>query len=260
MILPWNLLEKQPRILNIHQHRKRVDEGREGSMSNLSRKDRGSSDSGSESRDDGDTEIDADIAKEKLDSCVHLLGKLITEVRDLKQRRTSNNAGSSGVESATSAVDTHLKLDTRDEVTAFEERLESSAEFKNEFKLFLKNFPTGTKNSVRLETIGSGLAIEADDKNTRADAAHQDGNIQCVIFVYYDTKFEIFKNGQPQTLSTTLKRVDGTIESHAADIKTKFVLQNKAKRFSQLAKLASLYPSMVTKVTMKIFATLVTIF
>ncbi|GBP72667.1 hypothetical protein EVAR_83177_1 [Eumeta japonica] len=124
-------------------------------MSNLSRKDRGSSDSGSESRDDGDTEIDADIAKgylrtreilddpesnrEKLDSCVHLLGKLITEVRDLKQRRTSNNAGSSGVESATSAeVDTHLKLDTRDEVTACEERLESSAEFKNEFKQKVK--------------------------------------------------------------------------------------------------------------------------
>ncbi|GBP28988.1 hypothetical protein EVAR_83888_1 [Eumeta japonica] len=38
-------------------------------MSNLSRKDRGSSDSGSETRDDGDTEIDADIAKRFLRTC-----------------------------------------------------------------------------------------------------------------------------------------------------------------------------------------------
>ncbi|GBP71463.1 hypothetical protein EVAR_103348_1 [Eumeta japonica] len=160
------------------------------SMSNLSRKDRGSSDSGSETRDDGDTEIDADIAKrflhtceilddpksnrdeskvsisringvnentnaqfnrklgileEKLYSCVHLLGKLITEVRDLKQRCTSNNTGNSAMESVISAeVDTHLKLDTRDE--AWQSK--------------------------------SGRAAEADDKkNTGADAAHQDGNI-----------------------------------------------------------------------------------
>ncbi|GBP72670.1 hypothetical protein EVAR_83180_1 [Eumeta japonica] len=156
MILPWNLLEKQPRILNIHQRRKRVDEGREG---------------------------------RKLDSCVHLLGKLITEVRDLKQRRTSNNAGSSGVESATSAeVDTHLKLDTRDEVTACEERLESSAEFKNEFKLFLKNFPTGTKNSVRLETIGSGLAIEADDKKIHGQMLLTRMGIYNASFLYITTQ------------------------------------------------------------------------
>ncbi|GBP94195.1 hypothetical protein EVAR_83185_1 [Eumeta japonica] len=60
--------------------------------------------------------------------------------------------------------------------------------------------------------------------------------------------------------AATTTNVLGVFKSHAADIKTKFVLQNKAKRFSQLAKLASLYPSMVTKVTMKIFATLVTIF
>ncbi|GBP52834.1 Platelet endothelial aggregation receptor 1 [Eumeta japonica] len=59
---------------------------------------------------------DVHMGTEKLDSCVHLLGKFITEVRDLKQRCTSNNTGNYGVESAISAeVDTHLKLDTRDE-------------------------------------------------------------------------------------------------------------------------------------------------
>ncbi|GBP94065.1 hypothetical protein EVAR_97783_1 [Eumeta japonica] len=93
-------------------------------MSDLSRKDCGSSDSGSETRNDGDTEIDADICKrflrtyeilddpksnkEKLDSCVHVLGKVITEVRD--QRCTSNNTGNSGEEGAICAeVDYPLK-------------------------------------------------------------------------------------------------------------------------------------------------------
>ncbi|KAH0552485.1 hypothetical protein KQX54_010903 [Cotesia glomerata] len=75
-----------------------------------------------------------EILDDKLDTCVHLLGKLVIEVRDLKQRSVSNNNGNSGLDTAISTeVESHLKLDTRDKVTAFEVRLESCVEFKNEF-------------------------------------------------------------------------------------------------------------------------------
>lgn len=74
----------------------------------------------------------------KLDTCVHLLGKLVIEVRDLKQRSVSNNNGNSGLGTAISAeVESHLKLDARDKVTAFEARLEACMEFKNEFVSYL---------------------------------------------------------------------------------------------------------------------------
>lgn len=42
-------------------------------------------------------------------------------MKDLKQRSASNNNGNSGLDSAVSTeVESHLKLDTRDGVTAFE--------------------------------------------------------------------------------------------------------------------------------------------
>ncbi|CAB3235369.1 unnamed protein product [Arctia plantaginis] len=74
------------------------------------------------------------ILEAKLDTCVYLLGKLVTEVKDLKQRSVSNNNGNSGLEPAISAeVESHLKLDTQEGVSAFETRLKTCKKFENEF-------------------------------------------------------------------------------------------------------------------------------
>ncbi|GBP21812.1 hypothetical protein EVAR_6784_1 [Eumeta japonica] len=71
--------------------------------------------------------------QEKLDCCLRLLRKLVVDVTDLKQRNVSNN-GNSRVNSAISEeVDTYLKLNTRDAVIAFEEKLATSTAFENEF-------------------------------------------------------------------------------------------------------------------------------
>ncbi|GBP24965.1 hypothetical protein EVAR_94259_1 [Eumeta japonica] len=71
--------------------------------------------------------------QEKLDCCLRLLRKLVVDVTDLKQRSVSNN-GNSRVNSAISEeVDTYLKLNTRDAVIAFEEKLATSTAFENEF-------------------------------------------------------------------------------------------------------------------------------
>ncbi|GBP84937.1 hypothetical protein EVAR_59624_1 [Eumeta japonica] len=71
--------------------------------------------------------------EKKLDCCLRLLRKLVVDVTDLKQRSVSNN-GNSRVNSAISEeVDTYLKLNTRDAVIAFEEKLATSTAFENEF-------------------------------------------------------------------------------------------------------------------------------
>lgn len=73
-----------------------------------------------------------------MNTCIHLLGKVITEVRDLKQRSVSVNNGNIGLDSAISAeVESHLKLDNREGVTAFEERLKSCKKFKDEFVSYI---------------------------------------------------------------------------------------------------------------------------
>ncbi|GBP66699.1 hypothetical protein EVAR_79054_1 [Eumeta japonica] len=76
--------------------------------------------------------------EKKLDCCLRLLRKLVVDVTDLKQRNVSNN-GNSRVNSAISEeVDTYLKLNTRDAVIAFEEKLATSTAFENEFNEFSK--------------------------------------------------------------------------------------------------------------------------
>ncbi|GBP24421.1 hypothetical protein EVAR_19297_1 [Eumeta japonica] len=76
--------------------------------------------------------------EKKLDCCLRLLRKLVVDVTDLKQRSVSNN-GNSRVNSAISEeVDTYLKLNTRDAVIAFEEKLATSTAFENEFNEFSK--------------------------------------------------------------------------------------------------------------------------
>ncbi|GBP73854.1 hypothetical protein EVAR_52414_1 [Eumeta japonica] len=104
--------------------------------------------------------------EKKLDCCLRLLRKLVVDVTDLKQRSVSNN-GNSRVNSAISEeVDTYLKLNTRDAVIAFEEKLATSTAFENEFKLFLTNIHHLIRmNLVKLVPIGSDLEIKEREAN-----------------------------------------------------------------------------------------------
>lgn len=59
-------------------------------------------------------------------------------MKDLKQRSAYNNNGNSGLDSAVSAeVESHLKIDTRDGVIAFEARFKTCKKFENEFVSYL---------------------------------------------------------------------------------------------------------------------------
>ncbi|GBP81079.1 hypothetical protein EVAR_37205_1 [Eumeta japonica] len=78
------------------------------------------------------TEVLEKYRKRKIRLLSSFVEKLVVDVTDLKQS-VSNN-GNSRVNSAISEeVDTYLKLNTRDAVIAFEEKLATSTAFENEF-------------------------------------------------------------------------------------------------------------------------------
>lgn len=74
------------------------------------------------------------MVSEKLNSCLRLLGTIVVDMKDLKQRIAANNDVNNGeVNEIQLKVKNDLPLNSREEVSAFEAKLSESKDYHREF-------------------------------------------------------------------------------------------------------------------------------